>query len=202
LTSEASQVVNSSDYHGKQMLLFFLVSHFGCTRLDARYNYFGFQERREMRKRSKTLSILGLVVILVLLLTACRAGSAGPQISIKNAWGRPSPKVATAGAFYMVIKNTGGQVDRLIAGSSPACQSVELHESYDLGEGVMGMRPVEGGVIEVPAGGQAELKMGGFHIMCIGKLNDFEEGAELTLNLEFEKSGRKTIDVEIHQPGM
>ena len=60
-----------------------------------------------MRKRSKTLTILGLAVILVLLLTACQAGSVGPQISIENAWGRPSPKVATAGAFYMVIKNTG-----------------------------------------------------------------------------------------------
>ena len=155
-----------------------------------------------MRNRSKSLLFLGLAVILVLLLTACQAGSAGPQISIENAWGRPSPKVATAGAFYMVIKNTGGQADRLITGSSPACQTVELHESYDLGEGVMGMRPVEGGFIEIPAGGQAELKMGGFHIMCIEKLIDFEEGAELTLNLEFEKSGSKTIDVEIHQPGM
>jgi copper(I)-binding protein len=79
---------------------------------------------------------------------------------------------------------------------------VELHESYDMGDGVMGMRPVEGGFIEIPAGGQAELKMGGLHIMCIDKLDDFTEGAVLSLTLEFEKSGEMAVDVEIRQPDM
>jgi copper(I)-binding protein len=66
----------------------------------------------------------------------------------------------------------------------------------------MGMRPVEGGAIEIPAGGQAELKMGGFHIMCIEKLDDFEEGAVLIVTLDFEKSGEIEVDMEIRQPDM
>ena len=100
----------------------------------------------------------------------------------------------------MLIKNNGSEADKLVAGESPACGVVELHESYKTEEGAMGMRPVEGGGIEVPAGGQAELKMGGLHIMCIDKLEDFEAGAVLPLTLRFEKNGEMTIDVEIREP--
>jgi copper(I)-binding protein len=149
----------------------------------------------------KTL-ILGITLTLMFVLAACQAGSNGPDIVIEAPWGRPSPKVAMAGAFYMVIKNNGGESDRLVGAASPSCQTVELHESYDKGDGVMGMRPVEGGTIEIPAGGQAELKMGGLHVMCIDKLDDFEEGATLSLTLDFEKSGEKTIEVKIRQPDM
>jgi len=47
---------------------------------------------------------------------------------------------------------------------------------------------------------QDELKMGGLHIMCINKLEDFEVGAVLPLTLDFDKSGQMTIDVEIREP--
>ena len=61
-------------------------------------------------------------------------------------------------------------------------------------------KPGFGGFIEIPAGDQAELKMGGLHIMCINKLEDFEVGAVLPLTLSFEKSGDMTIDIEIREP--
>ena len=56
--------------------------------------------------------------MLGLLLAGC-ASSSGPEISFENAWGRPSPKVATAGAFYMLIKNKGSEADKLIAAEIP-----------------------------------------------------------------------------------
>lgn len=143
--------------------------------------------------------VIGSLTLLGMLLAGC-ASSSGPEISIENAWGRPSPKVATAGAFYMLIKNNGGEADNLIAGESSACGVVELHESYMTEEGAMGMRPAEGGKIEIPAGGEAELKMGGLHIMCIDKLEEFEVGAVLPLTLTFEKSGAMDLEVEIREP--
>jgi copper(I)-binding protein len=153
-----------------------------------------------MKGRSIKIGLmLSSLILLGFLLIGC-ASSSGPEISIENAWGRPSPKVAAAGAFYMLIKNNGGEDDKLIGGDSPACGVVELHESYMTEEGAMGMRPVEGSAIEIPAGGDAELKMGGLHIMCIDKLEDFDTGAVLPLTLEFEKSGKITIDVEIREP--
>ena len=143
--------------------------------------------------------LIGILMLLGLILAGCSSAT-GPEINIEGAWGRPSPKVATAGAFYMLIKNTGNEADKLVAGTSSACGVVELHESYLTEEGAMGMRPVEGGFIEIPAGGEAELKMGGLHIMCIDKLEDFEVGAVLPLTLNFEKSGEITIDIEIREP--
>jgi copper(I)-binding protein len=143
--------------------------------------------------------ILGLLLSGLLLLAGCNT-SPGPEISIENAWGRPSPKVATAGAFYMLIKNSGGEADKLVGGESPACRIVELHESYMTEEGAMGMRPVEGGAIEIPASGEVELKIGGMHMMCIEKLQDFKVGAILPLTLNFEKTGNLKIDIEIREP--
>ena len=150
----------------------------------------------------KTVEIVFWIIALTvwgMIIVGCSSTS-GPDISIENAWGRPSPKVATAGAFYMLIKNSGNEKDMLIAGQSPACKVVELHESYMTEDGAMGMRPVEGGFIEVPADGEAELKMGGLHIMCVEKLEDFTVGAVLPLTLNFEKSGEMTIDIEIREP--
>jgi copper(I)-binding protein len=141
----------------------------------------------------------GGLIFFGLILTGCLTTS-GPDITIENAWGRPSPKVAAAGVFYLVIKNQGDVGDKLVVGESPACGVVELHESYMTEDGAMGMRPVEGGFIEVPAGGEVELKMGGLHIMCIDKLEDFNEGAVFPLTLNFEKSGNITFDIEIRQP--
>ena len=56
------------------------------------------------------LLLLAILALFGLALVACQAGG-GPEITIENAWGRPSPKVATAGAFYMTLKNNGGEAD-------------------------------------------------------------------------------------------
>jgi copper(I)-binding protein len=42
-----------------------------------------------------------LLLLLALLLTACGAKKGG--LRVEGAWGRPSPKMAMAGAFYMTI---------------------------------------------------------------------------------------------------
>ncbi len=123
-----------------------------------------------------------------------------PTVSIEGAWGRPSPKIATAGAFYMMLKNSGSEADKLTAASSEACGTMELHESYMDTNGAMAMRPVEGGFIEVPAGGMAELKPGGLHIMCIDKKDEFfTVGSKIDVALQFEKAGEMPITVEIHE---
>ncbi|NPA06567.1 MAG: copper chaperone PCu(A)C [Chloroflexi bacterium] len=146
---------------------------------------------------------LGFVLTLfaLLALAACSGSKAeGPKIVIENAWGRPSPKVATAGAFYMTIRNEGSEDDALIGADSDACGTIELHESYMKEGGAMGMRPVPGGKIVIPAGETVELKMGGLHIMCIDKQIDFQPGTKVKLILHFEKSGDIPIEVEIRNP--
>lgn len=140
-------------------------------------------------------------VIAMFILGACAPASPtpapAPKIAVEGAWGRSSPMIAQAGAFYMTIRNTGTVADKLTSGKSSACGAVELHESYMMANGAMGMRMVTGGTIDIPASGQVELKVGGLHIMCIDKKTELNDGVKLPLTLVFEKSGQVNVQVEI-----
>lgn len=138
-------------------------------------------------------------VVAVLLLAACQPAASGPQLTVEGVWGRQSPKMADAGAFYLVVKNTGTVADKLIGAKSEACGMLELHETVMQADGVMAMQPVAGQAIEVPAGGAVELKPGGLHVMCMMKKADFKTGDKYKLTLVFEKSGEKQYDVEIRE---
>lgn len=103
----------------------------------------------------------------------------------------------TAGGMYMLIKNTGAAPDKLLSGTSPACGSIEVHEMVKKSDGTMGMNLVDQ-PLEIPAGGQVELKVGDLHVMCIMKKDDlFKPGNVIDLTLKFEKSGEKTVPVEV-----
>ena len=139
---------------------------------------------------------LFLLAILLLTAVACTTSSDDP-ITVTDPWGRTSPAVAENGAFYMMLTNNSDSDDALLSATSDACGMIELHEMYDKGDGVMGMRRVEGGTIPLPAGGNAELKPGGLHVMCMGKQVDFEAGTEIPLTLTFENAGDMEITAVI-----
>ena len=153
----------------------------------------------------RTLRVLGMAVMFLALLASCVPAAApatstpapAPVISIEGAWGKPSMDMPTAGGLFMVIKNTGNAPDRLLSGTSPACGSIEVHEMVMKSDGTMGMNLVDKPV-EIPAGGQVELKSGGLHIMCIMKKDDlFKDGAKIDLTLKFEKAGEKMVMADI-----
>lgn len=138
-----------------------------------------------------------LLILTALALSSCAPKAGGSQIRVEGAWGRPSPKEASAGAFYMTIYNDGSEADKLLSASSSACMMAELHESFMMDNGAMGMRPVEGGFIEIPAGGSVELKVGGLHLMCMNKMADFKAGDKYQITLKFEKAGEIVVEAEI-----
>ncbi len=144
--------------------------------------------------------VLATLLLMALALAGCQSGPSGPRITVEQAWARSSPRVAPMGAFYLVIKNEGRGADRLVALQSPACGALEVHETYQTAEGAMGMRPVEGGALEIPAKGEVAFESGGLHIMCIEKQVDFVAGTTLPLRLQFEESGEISVAVEIRQP--
>lgn len=143
----------------------------------------------------------GKILFVLLMLTAILLNGCASKggVTIEGAWARPSPMMAEAGAIYMMIKNSGAQADKLLSASSPACGMMELHEGYKKDDGTMGMRPVAGGFIEIPAGGQAELKVGGLHVMCMQKAAAFAPGAKLEATLKFEKAGEQRINFEVRE---
>ncbi|MCB8981189.1 MAG: copper chaperone PCu(A)C [Ardenticatenaceae bacterium] len=139
-----------------------------------------------------------IFLLAVLLITAVACGGGDEEtITVTDPWGRTSPMAAENGAFYMTLNNNSSSDDALVSAATDACATVELHEMYDKGDGVMGMRPVEGGSITVPAGSSAELKPGGLHVMCLGKEVDFTAGTEIPLTLTFENAGEMEVTAVI-----
>lgn len=100
-------------------------------------------------------------------------------------------------AAYMLIRN-GGAADRLLKAESGVAGTVELH-TVEMKDGVMQMRPVEGG-IDVPANGEVQLKPGGFHVMLIGLKQDLKAGDTVALKLQFEKAGAVDVTAQVRQP--
>lgn len=140
------------------------------------------------------------------------------SIEVVDAWTRPAmsmmdtssdPKATSAmgdsasmahgpttGSF-MLIRNTGA-ADRLIKAESDVATSTELHTMV-MNNGVMEMRPVEGG-IEVPANGEVALKPGSYHVMLIGVHKEIKVGDTVAITLVFEKAGRVTVNTTVRQP--
>lgn len=136
-----------------------------------------------------------LFVSLLLLLVACGTETAG--IRVTDVWGRASTMMTEAGAFYMVIENKGAEADALVAVEADICGVTELHESSLDDAGVMRMRPVTGGRVELPAGSAVELKTGGLHVMCLQKQEAFVVGATVPLTLVFENAPPLQVEAEI-----
>ena len=140
-------------------------------------------------------SLVGILMVLALTAAGCGAEA---DIEVSDVWGRPSPAVATNGAFYMVITNNADTADHLVSAASAACGVAELHESM-MNDGVVSMSPVAAAGIEVPAGGQAMLEVGGLHVMCVDKQADFAARETFDLSLEFDNAGTILVEAEIRE---
>ncbi len=141
--------------------------------------------------------IVLLVVFATVLMTACSSGADEGKLEVNGVWGRTSPMAAANGAFYLNVVNNSKNDDTLLSAASDACGVVELHEMYMKENDVMGMRPVPGGNIPVPAGQTVELKVGGMHVMCLDKQVEFTAGTEIPITLVFENAGEMSVTAEI-----
>jgi len=115
------------------------------------------------------------------------------NLEISGGFARATPPMARVGIAYLTITSLG-EADRLVGYSTPACSRPELHTHIE-NDGVMQMRQVE--AIEVPAGGVAALKPGGFHMMMIDLTEQLVEGGTVALTLVFEEAGEVGLEVPV-----
>jgi len=94
----------------------------------------------------------------------------------------------------MTIENHTGAAIALRSAGTEVAQTVELHK-MELVDGMMKMHRVE--AIDIPAGGTAELKPGGYHLMMIGLKKALKAGDKVTIKLEFSNDLRKTITIPV-----
>jgi len=116
------------------------------------------------------------------------------DVLIRNGWVQESPPSQTITAAYMTIENHTGADIALRSASTEVAQTVELHK-MELVDGMMKMHRVEN--INIPAGGTAELKPGGYHLMVIGLKKELKEGDKVTITLEFSSDRRETITIPV-----
>lgn len=105
----------------------------------------------------------------------------------------PEPP-ADLGAAYMVIKNSGGEDDRLLKAASDVAGAVELHQTT-MQNGSMSMARVE--TMEIPARGEFKLEQGGYHIMLIDLKRALKQGDQVTLTLTFERAGEIKVTAPV-----
>jgi copper(I)-binding protein len=142
------------------------------------------------------------VILLPLFLLSCSSGDQVDEptiiesegIHIEGAWARPGAE-GRMSAGYFLITNYAASDDTLISVHSEAARLTEVHESYDRGEGMMGMREVP--ELIIPAGETVRFEQGGLHIMFIQLTRSIEDGAEIELTLNFAQEGEKIIVIPV-----
>ena len=143
-------------------------------------------------------AVIALSLIFAAFAPATAHESKLGELMLDRPWARATPGAAKNGAAFMIIHNHGASPDRLLTAASEAAARVELHTHLN-NNGVMQMREVD--AIDVPAGGMAELKPGGFHVMLMGLKKPLKEGESFPLTLTFEKAGSTTVEVKVEGVG-
>lgn len=113
-------------------------------------------------------------------------------LDISQPWARATPKGASTGAAYLTVSNRSSQTERLSCASSAAAAKCQIHEMA-MDNGVMKMRPVEGGLAIKP-GQTVTLKPGAYHIMLEGLKTPLKAGD--TLEATLTSSGGASVKVD------
>jgi copper(I)-binding protein len=144
------------------------------------------------------------IVALLALAVFCARPASAQQVKVgdlvlEHAWARATPGGAKVGGGYLAIENKGTTPDKLIGGSSPAAGKIEVHEMA-MNNGVMTMRPVNGGLL-IPPGQSVTLAPGGYHLMMMELKSPLKKGDKVPVTLKFEKAGEVGLMFEIEGIG-
>jgi len=145
---------------------------------------------KPMGKRSFIFGMAAAFGLLVLAVASAMETKVA-NLVISNTHIRATIPTAKVAAGYLSITNNGSTVERLLGGSVDFAGKVSVHE-MKMNNGVMKMRPIEGGLI-IPAGETVVLKPGAEHLMFMKLKEPMAEGEKRSVTLTFESAG--TVEV-------
>lgn len=122
------------------------------------------------------------------------------DLTLHHPYARATAPGAPVSGGYMKIHNAGSAPDYLIGGSADFAGKIEIHEMVMDGD-VMKMRPVEGG-LEIPAGGEVELKPGGYHVMFMGLNKQLIVDTYEKAKLVFKNAGEVEVEFAVQEVKM
>jgi copper(I)-binding protein len=144
--------------------------------------------------RGRVATVAALAIVSLLLGCTTATSSAG-AIAVSDAWARTSMGMDRAAAAYLVLTNDADAADALIAATSPAATTVEIHETSTDAGGMTGMHPID--ELPLPAGTTVTLEPGGYHLMLIDLTTDLEVGQTIEITLDFETAPDLTVTAEV-----
>ena len=139
-------------------------------------------------------------------LVTCIAGASARADEVKagdlvisQAWTRATPNGAKIGTGYFTIENKGTTADKLVGVSGEVSDKIEVHE-MSMNNGVMKMRPVDGGLTIEP-GKTVKLAPSGYHLMIMDLKSPLKQGGKVPVTLEFEKAGKVAVMLDVQGIG-
>lgn len=143
---------------------------------------------------------VALLLALALLAGGCSETPSPPttteSLSVEGAW-IPAPPPGAPAAAYLTIENGTDRSEAIVGAASPAAERVEIHQTSEV-DGVMRMAPLAS--IDLPAGGKAELRPRGIHLMLIGP-RELAVGDRIPLSLETARGERIESEAIVRAPG-
>ncbi len=142
-------------------------------------------------KHTRTIPALASLAIAAIALVGCAStepvtetpsATQADSVTVTDAWVKAAESGMTAA--FGVIENTGETDVTVVAASTAAAMTAQLHETTDDGTGTMTMREKDGG-LPIAAGEVLELAPGGNHIMLMDVTEPIVAGDEITIALEF-----------------
>jgi hypothetical protein len=121
------------------------------------------------------------------------------DLVISQAWARATPGGAKTGGGYLTIENKGSAPDKLVSASADVAGKVDVHE-MSMNNGVMTMRPLEGG-LAIDPGKTVKLAPGGYHLMMMELKDPLKKGDKVPVTLEFEKAGKVAVTLDVQGVG-
>ena len=113
---------------------------------------------------------------------------------IDHPWTRATAPGMPMGVAYLSITNNGKNADTLIAASTPAAASVEMHET-SIVDGMARMRPLS--EVPIPPGATVRIEPGSIHLMLVDLRSPLERGRPVALVLEFRHAGSITVQLDV-----
>jgi len=154
--------------------------------------------------RFKKVISISAALFSVLALASCSNSAEAPFMVVTEPVVRSVDPMSTVnetsgkamtGSFMTIMNHSGDDVT-LIGGSSPVAGIVEIHEVIN-GE----MVPMSGGLV-IPANGQVELRMGGYHVMLLELDHSLLAGEEVEVTLEFSNGEKTTYTAPVKNIAM
>ena len=137
-------------------------------------------------------SITSASVLVSLVLFA--ASATASDLKVANAWVN-MPIFDEPAPGYFVIQNRGDKPRKLVGGSSPRCEKIEIHRAV-VKDGAMTSEALD--EWDIPAGGAVAFIPRGLFLMLVGS-KDLSEGEKIQIELEFADGEKLGIEAVVRE---